>query len=130
MLLVDYQNNGQLPGACGIWKSSNGGASWALKQAADWPKDVIIDPTHPNRMYVSGDRAAFNWGFSPPGDWGYGGTFYSDDAGETWKEDSKNPFQVSMSSIRVDTLNPCKLWYATTGGGLLYGPTPPGVPGC
>lgn len=130
LLLVDYLNNAQTPGTCGIWKSADGGATWFLKQQADWPTDVTIDPKHPNRVYVSGLRSASNWGISQAGQWGYGGALYSDDAGETWREDSENPFQVSMSSVAVDPLRPCQLWYATAAGGLLHGPAPKDLPGC
>lgn len=33
MFLVDQAGNGQAVGVCGIWKSVDGGAHWALKQA-------------------------------------------------------------------------------------------------
>ena len=111
-------------------QSADGGATWQLKQQADWPLDVSLHRLHPGRVYVSGHRSAENWGQGQPGQWGYGGALYSDDGGDSWREDAANPFQVSTSGVAPDPQSPCMLWYATAGGGLLHGPAPAGLPGC
>jgi len=131
MLLADYCNNGQDVGTCGVWKTADGGRTWALKQHADFPTDVAIDGQHPERAYLSGGRSAEIWGISKPGEWGYGGGMYSNDGGETWQEDAGNPMQAKMHSVASDPSRPCQLWYATAGGGVLLGPAPPaGLEGC
>lgn len=81
MLLADFINNGQAPGMAGIWKSDDGGATWYLRQQADWAMDVMFDPNNPHRAYVGGARSIGPWGVSTAGNWGYGGFMYSDDAG-------------------------------------------------
>lgn len=76
-------------------------------------------------------RDVSNWGKSQPGSWGYGGAFYTDDGGDTWKEDALNPtFQANLNGVAIDPVDHCKLWYATAGGGLMLGLAPPGLPGC
>ena len=97
-------------------------------QAADFPLSIRLDPRRPGRAYASGTRSINNWpgGIAARGEWGYGGGLYSLDGGETWREDAANPFQPLMHSVGLDYLRPCKLWYATMGGGLMLGPAPPG----
>lgn len=82
MLLTDYINNGQTPGAAGVWRTTDGGATWTLKHQADWARDVAFDARKPNRAYVGGSRDIGNWGKGQPGQWGYGGFMYSNDGGE------------------------------------------------
>lgn len=81
MLLTDFINNGQTPGTAGVWRTDDGGATWSLKQQADWAHDVFFDPTNPKRAYMGGSRDISNWGTATPGNWGYGGFMFSDDAG-------------------------------------------------
>lgn len=82
MLLTDFINNLQTPGAAGVWRTTDGGASWSLKHPSDWPRDVVFDARNPSRAYVGGARDIGNWGKGQPGQWGYGGFLYSDDGGE------------------------------------------------
>jgi hypothetical protein len=51
-------------------------------------------------------------------------------AGETWTPDDANPFQASTNIAVPHGTDPCKLWYATAGAGLMLGAAPPGIPGC
>jgi hypothetical protein len=64
----------------GLWKSSNGGASWACISESIGvmgATDVAIDPTNPNKMYLAtGDGDAAD-AFST-------GVYKSTDGGNTW----------------------------------------------
>jgi len=81
MLLTDFINNGQNPGIAGLWRTADGGATWSLRQQADWGADIFFDHRNPQRAYAGGGRSISPWGLSTAGGWGYGGFFYSDDAG-------------------------------------------------
>jgi hypothetical protein len=81
MLLTDFINNGQSPGMAGVWRTTNGGATWSLKAQADWALDVRIDPGNPLRVFLGSSRSISNWGQGMPGQWGYGGFMYSTDGG-------------------------------------------------
>lgn len=61
---------------------------------------------------------------------GYGGFMYSDDGGDSWALASDHPFHNTINSVTVDPTDPCKLYYATGGAGVLHGAAPPGLPGC
>lgn len=130
LLLADYQNNYQAARTCGIWKTTDGGATWNYKQQLEWSNSLTIDPKNPNRVYASGSRAFDAWGIAEPGGWGYGGLMWSDDGGETWTPYDAFPFQASGASVTVDPGTSCKAYYTTWGGGVVYGPAPPGLPGC
>lgn len=80
-MLTDFINNGQNPGIAGLWRTADGGATWSLRQQADWAVDVFFDHRNPQRAYAGGGRSINTWGRSAAGSWGYGGFFYSDDAG-------------------------------------------------
>lgn len=65
------------PGGCGLWKTTDGGASWR-PIADDFPSlqvaDVVIDPQNPSRVYVAivdQDRAG-------------AGLYRSENGGSTW----------------------------------------------
>lgn len=97
---------------CGIWRTTNGGATWTaigdslptLAVAA-----IAIDPTNPNRVYIAtADH----------------GIFRSDDAGQTWSNVS------AAQKIRTNTrdgdrtallINPARpnVLYLTTDDGVL-----------
>lgn len=130
LLLADFINNGQTPGSAGVFKTSDGGRSWFFKQQSDWATDVAYDPKHPSRAYLAGSRAVDPWGIAQPGGWGYGGFMYSDDGGDSWALADQHPFHNTINSVTVDPADPCKLYYATGGAGVLHGAAPPGLPGC
>jgi hypothetical protein len=130
MLLADHRNNAQFPGATGIWKSTDGGDSWEMKQPFDWPTALTMDPNHPDRVYASGPRAAAPWGVAQPKDWGFGGLMYSDDGGDTWKLYENMPLQASSSHVAIHPQSSCKAYFTTFGAGIVYGPTPGGLDSC
>ena len=82
MLLTDFINNAQAPGTAGVWRTTDGGATWALKHQSDWAVQVVIDPKNPKRVFCGGHRDISNWGKGAAGQWGYGGFMYSNDGGE------------------------------------------------
>lgn len=84
MLLTDFINNAQSPGMAGVWRTTDGGATWALKAQADWALDVRMDQSNPQRVLLGGSRSIYNWGKGMPGQWGYGGFMYSTDGGAWW----------------------------------------------
>ena len=113
LLLADYQNNAQASRTCGIWKTTDGGATWAYKQQLEWPNSLTIDPRNPNRVYASGGRALDAWSIAQPGGWGYGGLMWSDDGGETWNPYEAFPFQAFSASVTVDPEASCNAYYTT-----------------
>lgn len=112
--LVDYENNGNYL-ATGIWKSSDRGDNWARVKQYTHPTSIILDPIHPERVFVSG-----LWDF----DWGEGGAIYSYDAGETWSKNDKIPYLKTGRSTTLDPSDPTKIFYTFAGDGIMHGPLP------
>ena len=131
MLLVDMSNNGQSHvSSCGVFRTTDGGATWRFRQQAGGSTHVAIDPKRPWRAYASSQRSIDPWSVSMPGGWGYGGPFYSNDGGETWLLNEAVPMQANVYSATPDPSFACKVYYTTFGGGVLSGPAPPGLPNC
>ena len=72
----------------GVYKSNNGGVSWAKTLYVDGKTgaiDLVIDPINPNNLYASmwqRDRKAWNFEGSGSGS----GVYKSTDGGQHWKE--------------------------------------------
>ena len=111
------------PGGCGVWKTTNGGASWS-PIADDLPSlqvaDIAIDSTAPSRVYVTivdRDRAG-------------AGLYLSENGGSSW-------IQVTIDSrlngriLLIDPANASVLYmagrdavYRSSDGGVSWEPSP------
>ncbi|MET1259100.1 thrombospondin type 3 repeat-containing protein [Flagellimonas sp. DF-77] len=102
--------------AGGIWKSTDGGASWT-PLFDEFPQigvsGIAIDPNDSNTIYIAtGDDDASD-SFSA-------GVFKSTDGGTTWAAtglgpDTQNEFDT-MNEIVVDPSNSNRIWVGTTDG--------------
>ena len=113
-----YSDDGSiLPGAGGVFKSTDGGATWnsiGLSGAA--VTLLVIDPTQPNVLYAC---TAGDYGAS----YGFRGLFKSTDFGTTWSSinsglDSLLANGTNVSTIVIDPGNPNVLYAASRGGGV------------
>jgi len=121
--LSDFEMYNYLGG--GIWKTVDGGATWHYKTHFAWPVRLTIDPNRPTRVYASGNTDISMWGSIPqPKEWGYGGSLYSDNGGETWQRDFRPPMQANAASVTVDPIDSSKVFYTYFGGGILHGLAP------
>jgi uncharacterized repeat protein (TIGR01451 family) len=114
-----------------VYKSTDGGATWAVTAAGSGSNSVsnycgtqcfydnVVkpDPTNPNVVYALG---SYGYNFSPPS----GGVFRSTDGGATWKNLGYDlhpdfhalAFQANLTS-RVAIGNDGGVWDTHTGGG-------------
>jgi|GEM_PF-1134948 len=116
MWLTDYENNRNWL-MSGVWKTTNGGATWNRIKQVTHATSVIIDQKDPSRVYVSGYYAL-------AGDWGNGGQLFTKDGGATWGKNMKLPYQRNARSAMPDPVDPKKIFYSFFGAGMLVGPTP------
>ena len=122
--LADYEKYNYLGG--GIWKSSDGGATWQFKTHFAWPVRLTIDHNRPSRVYASGNADITMWGKVPQRrQWGFGGSLFTDNGGDTWQTDWRPPMQANAASVTIDPVNPTKVYYTYFGGGILHGDAPP-----
>ncbi len=78
-LITANRHGREFPVPGGLWKSTDGAESWtdiAKRLAPAWPTDFVLDPTDPNRIYIT---AATIPG-SPQG-----GVYRTTNGGKTWK---------------------------------------------
>jgi uncharacterized lipoprotein YbaY len=116
MWLTDYENNRNWL-MSGIWKTTNGGATWNRVKQMTHATSVIIDQRDPRKVYASGYYAL-------AGDWGNGGQMHTKDGGATWGKNMKLPYQRNARSAMPDPSDPSKMFYSFFGAGMLLGPTP------
>ncbi|HKO14665.1 MAG TPA: hypothetical protein VJU87_00400 [Gemmatimonadaceae bacterium] len=100
--------NGGGPGS-GLWKSTDGGATWRPLTAGVPAGDkgrigLAIAPTAPNVLYALVEHATES------------GTYRSADGGETWTRVSRtNPRPMYYSAIYVDPTNENRVWVLSDG---------------
>lgn len=102
------------PGSGGVWKSTDGGASWASifdAQPSSAVSAITLDPAHPQTVWVgsgSGDPFAGYYG---------AGLFKSTDGGATWARLGADVFDgVSLSRVILDPQEG-RVYVAATFGG-------------
>ncbi len=108
--------------AGGLWKSTNGGASWSTTTdqiASLGVSDVVVNPSNPNIMYIAtGDFDGAPTGFSG-GDSKSIGVLKSTDGGATWNATGLSwttSQSVFMSKLLINPLNTVELFAFTSVG--------------
>ena len=114
--LTDYENNKNWL-ATGVWKSTDGGATWNRKTQYTHPLSITLDQKNPENVFVNG-----LW--QVDGQWGQGGLFYSRDGGNTWRKNTVIAYQKNGRSLTIDPNNNEKVFYAFFGSSMLHGPRP------
>jgi photosystem II stability/assembly factor-like uncharacterized protein len=82
----------------GLFKSTDGAASWKPLANAGVVITLAIDPGNPSTLYAGTDK----------------GVFKSADAGETWKDVTNNLSPGSVNRLVIDPKNPSTLYAVTT----------------
>ena len=101
--------NGGGPGS-GIWKSTDGGDTWrelaeGLPSGDRGRIGLALSPADPDRLYALVEHA------------GEGGTYRSDDGGESWtKVNDLNPRPMYYSHVVADPVDPDRLYVLSTEG--------------
>ncbi|MGH9332577.1 MAG: WD40/YVTN/BNR-like repeat-containing protein, partial [Vicinamibacteria bacterium] len=91
----------------GVYKSTDGGASWRALGLSDTRhiSRIVIDPRNPERVYVG----AFGHAFGPNAE---RGVFRSLDSGETWEKVLYLDDRHGVSDLDIDPENPNVLYAA------------------
>jgi len=124
-------NNTSILYACspsgGLWKSTNGGGSWAPltdKLLGIGTSDVAIDPTSSNVLYLAtGDGDGIGGSYGTPSTIG---VLKSTDGGVTWQQtglnytlQSSGPGRLTVNELAMDPKN-TNVILAASSGGLYY----------
>ncbi len=89
----------------GVFKSANGGRSWAASSAGQTTSEVFalaIDSSAPTTLYAGGD----------------GGIFKSTDSGGTWIAVNTGLTNTNVYALAIDPSAPATLYAGTFGGGV------------
>ncbi|MCD4843341.1 MAG: hypothetical protein K8R25_02530 [Methanosarcinales archaeon] len=120
LIVVDPKNSNIIYAGShkdGIFKSTDGGASWVLKGlAGNYISSVVVDPINTNTIYVSAQITIS--GTQP-------GLFKSTDGGNTWQTLTRS---YNVYDLTIDSQNPQILYaaaynqgiYKTTDGGTTW----------
>lgn len=99
----------------GIWKSTDGGNTWAPKtdyMPSLWMGAVALDPANPSIVY-----AGTGGNFNNEGSFGQVGVFKSIDAGQTWQQLLNSSFFLqNLNIIRIVVPSSNIVLVASTGG--------------
>jgi hypothetical protein len=101
--------SGMLPGT--VFKSTNGGASWAPANnglPSVFVRALIIDPQTPSTIYAGTSGTFIGQVFR--------GMFKSIDGGMNWTPLATTPGPGSVTSVAIDPQNPATLYVGTTAG--------------
>lgn len=92
----------------GIYRSTDGGASWknmGLKDSEHISK-IIVHPTNPNKIWVAAQGPLWTKG-------GERGVYLSEDGGQTWTQTLGDDEWVGATDLELDPGNPNRLYAAT-----------------
>jgi photosystem II stability/assembly factor-like uncharacterized protein len=103
------------PDVDGIYKSTDGGQSWAILDMTAFgvfrtPMDIELDPQASDTLYVSTS------GRDPFGPIEGGGVYKSTDAGATWVPQSLGLFSKWVERLAVDPFDPSSVFAGATAG--------------
>ena len=113
-----YSDDGTTqPGAGGVFKSTDGGATWKMTGLSGGAVNlIVIDPAQSNLLYAvtSGDYAAPR---------GFRGLSKSTDSGATWSpaDNGLAPLRdigANMTALAIDPSDSNRLYAAASGGGV------------
>src|SRR6266481_3912910 len=93
-------------GAYGVYRSTDGGATWSSASAGitdAFVADIVVDPTDPATVYVATSSD---------------GVLRTTDGGQTWASLGLTTLQVR--TVAVDPTDPARLYVATYNGGGIF----------
>lgn len=91
----------------GVFKSTNGGASWLAVNSGltdKYIRSLAVDPTNSQIIYAGAGA--------------FGGVFRSIDSGASWSAVNNGLSNKSIMSIAIDPITPTTLYVGTFGGGV------------
>ncbi|MBK8823990.1 MAG: hypothetical protein IPN58_15695 [Anaerolineales bacterium] len=102
----------------GIWKTTNGGASWAIMD--DFMTNMavstmVIDPTNPEVLYAGTGETGYYSDYGPPRG---AGVFKTTNGGTTWTQlaSTNTPDWYYVNRLAINPANPLILLAATDSG--------------
>jgi photosystem II stability/assembly factor-like uncharacterized protein len=99
----------------GLFKSTDGGRTWARAFDFHFTNCVAINPTNPQIVYVGTTDHPFHDDNRASGVW------KSVDGGKTWKQEVAGLSNWHISSLTIDPRNPGRLIAGTGGNGFFVG---------
>jgi photosystem II stability/assembly factor-like uncharacterized protein len=111
-----YQDDGSnVPGMGGVFKSTDGGATWNSIGLSGAVNVLALDPTHPSVVY-----AATEGNYSAPQ--GFRGLFKTNDGGASWTSINNGLASLlgvgSVTSMAIDPANFNAVYIGTSGNGI------------
>lgn len=119
------------PGVVGVYRSSDGGTTWASISTQNLIISLVIDPTNPQQMYAGCSLFIASGGLSSGG-----GTLRSSDGGATWEAiNSGLPEKTSIPTLLLESGTPSTLYalsastiYKSTNSGTSWTSKVAGLP--
>jgi photosystem II stability/assembly factor-like uncharacterized protein len=102
-----------LPG--GLFRSSDGGASWKRIYEFHFCSSVTVSPTQPDTLYVGTTDHPYHDECRAQG------VVKSTDGGKTWRQEVVGLTCWNVSCIRIDRHDPSRLYVGTAGNGAFLG---------
>lgn len=99
----------------GLYKSTDGGRTWASIFEFRFTNCVAINPTNPQVLYVGTTDHPFHDDNRATGVW------KSTDGGKTWQQEVEGLTNWHVSSLTIDPRDPSRLFVGTGGNGVFVG---------
>lgn len=103
----------------GLYKTTNGGDTWARVDLgafeSKYLRYIAINPNNTNQIFVTSSENINSGGSGASSK----GIFYTQDAGTTWKNATKNMVWKFGSKIKFDSINE-RIWAWSPGVGIQY----------
>jgi photosystem II stability/assembly factor-like uncharacterized protein len=99
----------------GLFKSTDGGRTWARVYDNPFVSCVAINPTKPGVLYLGTTDHPYHDSNRAAGVW------KSSDGGQTWEQEITGLSHTNLSGLSVDPADPSRLYACTGGNGVFVG---------